>query len=74
MPFEDDEEFTSDLALFDISDIEIDVQRTKGLLKLYVVLKSEEPINLMRFYLAMKKYIFNIETELGVMEEIGEEH
>jgi hypothetical protein len=66
---EDDEILAiSENELFDISDIEIDVQRTKGLCKLYVVLKSDTPINLMRFYLCMKQYLFQIETEIGIMD------
>lgn len=58
----------SDWELFDTSDITFDVQRTKGLCKLYVVMKSETPINLMRFYLALKEYLFQIEQEIGVCE------
>lgn len=67
----DDEEplELSDVELFDVSDVEIDVQRTKGMCKLYVVMKSDSPINLMRFYLRLKEYLFEIEQEIGIMEE-----
>lgn len=58
----------SEYELFDTSDITFDVQRTKGMCKLYVVMKSETPINLMRFYLALKEYLFQLETEIGVCE------
>lgn len=65
----------SEYELFDTSDITLDVQRTKGMCKLYVIMKSETPINLMRFYLSLKEYLFKIETEIGVMGETNfEEH
>jgi hypothetical protein len=66
---EDEEHDLSEFELFDTSDITFDVQRTKGMCKLYVAMKSETPINLMRFYLALKEYLFQIEQEIGVMEE-----
>lgn len=58
----------SDWELFDTSDITFDVQRTKGMCKLYVVMKSETPINLMRFYLSLKEYLFQLEQGIGVCE------
>lgn len=64
----------SDYELFDTSDITFDVQRTKGMCKLYVVMKSETPINLMRFYLSLKEYLFQIETEIGICETDPETH
>jgi len=64
----------NDNELFDTSDIEIDVQRTKGMCKLYVVMKSDTPINLMRFYLALKEYLYGIELEIGVCESDPETH
>lgn len=67
--YEDELEELNDYEIFDTSDIKIDVQRTKGMCKLYVVMKSETPINLMRFYLALKEYLFQMEQEIGVMDE-----
>jgi hypothetical protein len=69
----EDEEL-SDFELFDISDIEFDVLRSKGLCKLTVVMRSEAPINLMRFYLSLKAYLFQIEQEIGVFDEEPEVH
>lgn len=59
----------TDHELFDTSDITFDVQRLKGMCRLHIVMKSETPINLMRFYLSLKEYLFKIENEIGVMEE-----
>lgn len=75
MQDEADEEIDlTELELFDISDIKIDIQRTKNSTKLYLILKSESPINLMRFYLSIKGYVEKIENELGVMPEEPEVH
>lgn len=74
MAFDEEIEELSDYELFDTSDIEIDIQRTKAMCKLYIVMKSESPINLMRFYLRLKEYLFEIEQEIGVMSEEAEVH
>lgn len=68
MEDEEVEDFT-DAELFDTSDITFDFQRTKGNTKIYLIMKSESPINIMRFYLAIKAYLFQMEAELGIMEE-----
>ncbi len=62
----DDLDFT-DAELFDISDIEIDFQRTKGCCKVYMILSSQTPINLLRFYLAVKGYVEKMEAEIGII-------
>jgi hypothetical protein len=72
MAFDEEIEELSEHELFDTSDIEIDIQRTKAMCKLYLVMKSETPINLMRFYLRLKEYLFEIEQEIGVMDEAPE--
>lgn len=70
----DEEDFVNDLGLFDVSDITLDFQQVKKLNRIYLIMKSEEPINLMRFYLKLKEYIFQMEAEIGVMDDIGGEH
>lgn len=66
---EDIDDQIIDVELFDISDIEITFQRTRGSCKVYMILESQTPIGLMRFYLALKEYITKIENELNVSEE-----
>lgn len=55
----------------DISDINITALRNKGLTRIDIVLKSDsgQSIDIMRWYLSLKAYVFKIEQELGVMEE-----
>lgn len=71
---EDLEDEIYDFELFDISDITLDFQQVKRLNRIYLIMKSETPINLMRFYLKLKDYIAKMEAEIGVMEEVSEEH
>lgn len=63
-----------DHELFDISDVELDFQRTKGLCKLYLIMKSDTPINLMRYYLKLKEHIFQLESDLLILDESPEVH
>jgi hypothetical protein len=72
MSHDDEDLDLSDYELFDVSDITFDVQRLKNNTKLYLVMRSETPINLMRFYLSLKEYVFQIEQEIGVMDEAPE--
>ena len=65
----------SDNELFDISDVQIEFQRTRGMCKVYMIMKSETPFNLLKYYLALKQYITDLENEIGILEENNlEEH
>lgn len=64
----------SDLELFDISDIEVDFVKTKSLTEVLLRVRSQEPINLMRFYLFLSDYVARMADEIGVIEGCETKH
>lgn len=65
----------SESDLFDISNVKFDTKRTKDMRKIYLIAEDTEiPFNLMKYYLALKSYIFKIEQEIGIMDDINEVH
>lgn len=62
----DDHEFYAEAC--DISDVQVSIKPTKLRNQIVMVVTSETDFNLMKFYLSLKQYVTQIETEIGVME------
>lgn len=58
----------TDAELFDPSDVEIDFTKSKNIKEITLVMKSQTPFNLIKFYLALKDYVEGMEDELGIPE------
>lgn len=75
---DDDEDIVNEIAesdLFDISDVKWETKRTKDRKKIYLIATAEDvPFNLLKLYLSLKAYIFQMEQEIGIMEEPPETH
>lgn len=72
----DDDNLINEIAesdLFDISDVNFHTKRSKDMKKIYLIAEATDlPFNLMKYYLSLKNYVFQMEQEIGVMDEAPE--
>ena len=69
----EDEPFFAEMA--DISDVTIDMPKTRSRKEVLVRFKSKEnDFNLMRLFLAVEAYYLGMKHEIGVMEDDRESH
>lgn len=72
---DEDIEMIAECELFDISDVSWNTKSTKDMKKIYLIAEAEDlPFNLMKYYLALKAYVFKMEAEIGVFEESPDVH
>jgi hypothetical protein len=64
----------TDAELFDISDVTCDIPKSKSRREVILVLRSQSNFNLMKFYLALRQYLEQMEDDIGVLEADGELH
>ena len=66
-----DDEAILESDLYDISDVVFEIKQ-KRRREIALIATSETDFNLMKYYLALKNYIEQIEHEIGVMDSAPE--